>query len=205
MRRPMCSQLCAQALNLRAFPGAIDSRKADEFRAITLASCTHYRCSRMTDGAVGTLSTWLAGTGCETAATIPSATPAPRITPTPIRIARTRRCFAGAIAAPAGRDAVTPMAITPGPQPCLRVSQRRFAADPGRLRATALPALIALCDGAGSGASGSAASGRAASASGFPLPLFKLFSGSPAAMRSAPDGRVTACCKVAAAAFAKGR
>src|SRR6185312_11939771 len=46
--------------------------------------------------------------------TVPTATPAPTSNPTRIKIARARRCFAGAITAPAGLEAVTPAAPSGG-------------------------------------------------------------------------------------------
>ena len=60
---------------------------------------------------------------------------------------------------------------------------------------------LLLCDCAASGASGSAASGGAASVAGS-ASRFSCF-GSPAATASAPNGAGTACCKGAAAAFIK--
>jgi hypothetical protein len=49
------------------------------------------------------------GLALESATTVPIATPAATINPTLIRIERVRRCFAGAITAPAGLEAATPM------------------------------------------------------------------------------------------------
>jgi len=43
---------------------------------------------------------------------VPMATPAPTSAPTLIRMERTRRCFAGATAAPAGLEAATPLGCT---------------------------------------------------------------------------------------------
>jgi len=43
---------------------------------------------------------------------VPIATPAAASAPTLIRIERTRRCFAGATAAPAGLEAATPVVCT---------------------------------------------------------------------------------------------
>src|ERR1035441_1207991 len=46
------------------------------------------------------------------ATTVPTATPAPAMMPTLIRMERARLCFAGAIAAPAGLEAATPVVFT---------------------------------------------------------------------------------------------
>jgi hypothetical protein len=49
------------------------------------------------------------GLASERPTTVPTATAAPISTPTLIIRERVRRCFAGAMTAPAGRDAATPM------------------------------------------------------------------------------------------------
>ena len=54
------------------------------------------------------------GLPLESATTVPTATAAPTITPTLIRIERARRCFAGAITAPAGLDPATPEVFSYG-------------------------------------------------------------------------------------------
>lgn len=51
----------------------------------------------------------------ESATTVPTAAAAPMMMPMRIRIRRTRFCFDGAIAAPAGRDPATPVGLVTGP------------------------------------------------------------------------------------------
>jgi hypothetical protein len=48
----------------------------------------------------------------ESATTVPMATAAPAIMPTLITMERARRCFAGAITAPDGREAATPVVFS---------------------------------------------------------------------------------------------
>jgi hypothetical protein len=54
------------------------------------------------------------GLARESATTVPTATAVPTTILTRIRIARARRCFAGAIAAPTGLEAVTPVTVATG-------------------------------------------------------------------------------------------
>src|SRR6185437_8716759 len=104
----------AEPFNLRAFPGTIDTRKAEDFCLPSLESRAHWCSPGSRLGAlIRTHFGWL-GLVCETPATVPRAAPASATTTRLIRKMRTRRCFAGAMAAPAGLEAATPVVLTVG-------------------------------------------------------------------------------------------
>ena len=66
---------------------------------------------RMATGLTQARLAGLLGVARVNAATVPTATPARAIALSLITIVRTRRCFAGAIATPAGWDAATPLTL----------------------------------------------------------------------------------------------
>ncbi len=79
-------------------------RFSDVFRM-----CSH---SFLLSASLATCSCGRLGLALDSATTVPTATPAPAMAPTLIRMERARLCFAGAIAAPAGLEAATPVVFT---------------------------------------------------------------------------------------------
>src|SRR5690242_5404605 len=98
----------AERFNLCAFSRSVHPGKADQNRLLTIRwtgiDAHRNQGDYFAPGGFGPLA-------FVSAVTVPRATPAPAMTPILIKIERTCRCLAGAIAAPAGREAALPVTL----------------------------------------------------------------------------------------------
>jgi hypothetical protein len=104
----------AKSVDLCAFPGTINTGKANKAGSADLSKCIHYSAPRLLPMPFVWCQLGRLGLARESATTVPMATAPPTITPTLIRMERARRCFAGAITAPAGLEAATPVVFSYG-------------------------------------------------------------------------------------------
>ena len=103
----------AKTFDLGALAGSIDARETDKPGSPVLEVCGHPLAPNCSLSALSVQ--WgLLELAVDSATTVPMATPAATISPTLIRIERAPFCFAGAMAAPAGLDAGTPVTFSYG-------------------------------------------------------------------------------------------
>jgi hypothetical protein len=103
----------AKTFDLRALAGSIDAGETDKPGSPVLEASGHPLAPNCSLSALSVQ--WgLLELAVDSATTVPMATPAATMRPTLIRIERAPFCFAGAMAAPAGLDAGTPVTFSYG-------------------------------------------------------------------------------------------
>ncbi len=105
-------QAGAETFDLSALACPVDAGKTHQPGWPLVLGCTHALAPNYTLSVF--VQCGLLELAAERATTVPMATPAAAMSPTLIRIERDRFCFAGAIAAPAGLDAGTPVTFSYG-------------------------------------------------------------------------------------------
>src|SRR5580658_8420580 len=106
-------KVCTECPDLSALSGAVNSRKTHRPGSAAFSTLPHLHTSRfLFQNLRRRTHCGRLGLPCESAATVPTATPAPTTKLSLMRIERTRRCFAGAITAPAGLEAATPVVFS---------------------------------------------------------------------------------------------
>jgi hypothetical protein len=104
----------AKSVDLSAFPGTINAGETYEINSADFSECTHCHAPQFALMHLALCQLDRLELEWESATTVPMATAAPTTTPTLIRMERARRCFAGAITAPAGLEAATPVVFSYG-------------------------------------------------------------------------------------------
>ncbi len=111
--KPASVEAGTQIMDLSALARSIHAGEAYESALTVLRPCLHRRAPNCLFRLIHC--TWgRLGLALESPTTVPTATAAPMIRPTLITNDRVRRCFAGAITAPAGREAAMPMPFSYG-------------------------------------------------------------------------------------------